>query len=116
MALKSYLEKDISKRPLTNTERSIAMSRKWKATYPDNDDPFIDPKKIIPPGLTKEEEDNYLRGSLSEAMSLYLKTLNTSRTKEDLNRKLEELGITVAYLAFSEKEQEGLRTVIKYLP
>jgi hypothetical protein len=92
------------------------MSRKWKATYPDNNDPFIDQRKIIPPGLTEEEENNYLRGSLGEAMNLYLKTLNTSRTKEELGQKLEELGITMAYLAFSEKEQEGLKTVIKYLP
>lgn len=115
---------------LSTIQKLVILHRQWFLVYrqpnparPPSHTGASDPaflslqERLMPAGLTEEEQRKWYWGGLQEVGRAYLRTLNTSFSKEELGRHLYESGMDYALLAFDPETQQQITDgVIKYLP
>jgi len=111
-----YKPKPVRLPQLTNGMKLVALQRKWHLVYPNDGMPgdLETLRRLVPSGLSKQETNQFIRGSLGEAQVAFLKILNTSWTKADLNASLAEAGLAKGLKGFDRETERSLQEVIRF--
>jgi len=112
------LEAQAKRKPrrLNLDETLVALQRKWHLVYSNGvPDDLETLRRVMPSGLTKMERRSFLIGSLEEAKMAFLTILNTSWTKADLERQVQEAGVPNALRVFDKGTRKSLEGAIRFL-
>ena len=103
-------------RKLNQDETLVALQRKWHLVYSNGVPSDLEVlKRVVPSGLKEREIRAFMLGAFEEAKMAFLTILNTSWTKADLERRVQEAGVPNALRVFDKGTRKSLEGAIRFL-